>query len=626
MMKTMRFPGTLLLLLLLGLSCLCRLGAQGAEYVRTHYEKNEYMIPMRDGVHLFTEVYVPRDRSRAYPILVKRTPYGIGTYGPEWYKSTLGPSAAFAAERYIFVYQDIRGKFRSEGMFEHHRPYLKQRAEGQIDETSDAYDTVEWLLGNVSGHNGRVGFWGISYPGWLAVMALIEPHPAVQAVSPQGSPGDQWIGDDYYHNGAFRLMYAFDWTWQCAQTREGPTETEPGAYDYGTSDGYRFFLELGSIANVNERCFHDRIPMWNELIEHWRYDEYWQAKNLFKDLDNITIPVLNVIGWFDAEDLYGPLGIYAAIERTSPSNRSTAVLGPWAHGGWTYSSGKSLGNIRFGSATGHYFRQMVELPFFNYYLKDEGRMDLPEVLAFETGVNRWRRYDSWPPRESEARRLYLQANGRLSFASPPESILQSFDSYISDPADPVPYTAEQRTRQGHLWMVEDQRFVSGRSDVLVYESEVLQQPLRIAGPIVADLYVSSSGSDADWVVKLIDEIPQEQMQIECGQSGGFQMLLAAEVIRSKFRNSRTRPQPLAPDRVTRIRFNLPDKHHTFKSGHRIMVQIQSSWFPLIDRNPQVFLSIPEAGEADFRSATHRVYHSARYPSALVVPVLAFAPQ
>ena len=269
-MKTMRFPGTLLLLLLLGLSCLCRLEAQGAEYVREHYRKSEYMIPMRDGIHLFAEVYAPRDRSRTYPILLKRTPYGLGTYGPDRYKSTLGPSPAFAAERYIFVYQDIRGKFCSEGMFEHHRPYIKEKREGQIDEASDACDTIDWLLGNIPGHNGRVGLWGISYPGWLAVMALIEPHPAVCAVSPQGSPGDQWIGDDYYHNGAFRLMYAFDWTWQCAQIRAGPSEAEPGPYEYGTSDGYGFFLELGPIANVNERCFHGRIPMWNQLIQHWR--------------------------------------------------------------------------------------------------------------------------------------------------------------------------------------------------------------------------------------------------------------------------------------------------------------------------------------------------------------------
>lgn len=615
--RAFRCPFRRILLLMLLLSAFRPLYAQGTGYVEKHYSKSEHMIRMRDGVRLFTEVYVPRDDSRQYPILLKRTPYGLGTYGASRYKATLGPSEAFGREGYIFAYQDIRGKFRSEGSFEHHRPYTPDKAgPGDIDEASDAWDTIEWLLNNLCGHNGRVGMWGISYPGWLAVMAAIEPHAALKAVSPQGSPGDQWIGDDYYHNGAFRLMYAFDWTWQCAQVREQPTEREVGPFDYGTDDGYRFFLDLGPISNVNERYFHGRIPMWNELIEHWSYDGYWQAKNVLKDLNGIRIPVLNVVGWFDAEDFYGPLGIYAAIERTTPSNRNYLVAGPWDHGGWAYSSGERLGSIRFGSDTADTYRRQVELPFFNFFLKNEGNPDLPEAFVFETGANAWRSYDSWPPREAQTRRLYLQPEGGLSFRRPSAGqSRESFDSFLSDPADPVPYTTEKRTTQGHLWMVEDQRFAAARPDVLVYHSEALDREVRIAGPVIADLYVSTTGSDADWVVKLIDVCPD-----------GFQMLLAADVLRGKFRDSPSRPRPIVPGRVTRIRFSLLDKHHTFLEGHRIMVQIHSSWFPLIDRNPQTFLPIPEAVAEDFHSATHRVYHNPLHPSSLIVPLLEHGPQ
>jgi putative CocE/NonD family hydrolase len=581
---------------------------------------------MRDGVRLFTEVYVPKDDSKDYPILLKRTPYGLGTYGPDRYKPTLGPSAGFAREGYIFVYQDIRGKFRSDGIFEHHRRYIRNKASPRdTDEASDAYDTIEWLLEHIPGHNGRVGQWGISYAGWLAVMGMIEPHPALRASSPQASPADQYIGDDYYHNGAFRLMYAFDWTWQCAQVREGPTEREIGEYEYGTPDGYRFFLDLGPLSNVNDRCFYGRIPMWNELIQHWTYDEYWQDKNVLKNLKNVLHPVLNVVGWFDAEDYYGPLGIYDTIEDNNPSNQSTLVIGPWSHGGWVYRPGDSLGNIRFGSDTAVYYREKIELPFFNRYLKDKGDLELPEALVFETGANQWRSYDSWPPRDARVRNLYLHPEQTLSFDPPSGSSPESFDSFVSDPGKPVPYTAQMRTLQGHLWIVEDQRFVYSRPDVLVYESEILEEELRIAGPIVAQLYVSTTGTDADWVVKLIDVYPDDAPDAHANPDdvpmGGFQMLLAGDVIRGKFRNSYTRPQPLVPGRVTRIEFSLLDKHHTFKAGHRIMVQIQSSWFPLIDRNPQIFLSIPEAKEEDFQIADHRIYHSPRYPSSIKIPVL-----
>lgn len=614
--------------MLLWLTCLQGIQpvkAQGSDFVRQHYSKVEYLIPMRDGVRLFTEVYVPKDGSQTYPILLKRTPYGLGSYGPNLYKSCLGPSSGFTREGYIFVYQDIRGKFRSEGFFEHHRVYRAGKLQsGDIDEASDAYDTIQWLLQNIPGHNGRVGQWGISYAGWLTAMSMIEPHPALAAVSPQASPADQFIGDDYYHNGAFRLMYAFDWTWQCAQLRDGPGEEEIGAFPYGTSDGYRFFLELGPIANVNRRCFQGRIPMWNELIRHWTYDEYWQSKNVLKDLRDIRLAVLNVVGWFDAEDFYGPTGIYSTIERNDPVNLSTLVVGPWSHGGWVDGRGDRLGAIRFGSATSEFFREQVELPFFNYHLKDRGELTLPEALVFETGGNRWRSYDSWPPRGARERGLYLHEAGRLGLV-PPGEAEDSFDSFISDPADPVPYTAELRTLQGHLWMVEDQRFAAGRPDVLVYQTAPLQQELTIAGPITACLYVATTGTDADWVVKLIDVFPDEALPgaRDPADDGlaGYQMLLAADVFRSKCRGNYSRPQPLVPGQVTKIEFSLLDRHHTFREGHRIMVQVQSSWFPLIDRNPQTYLAIPEATEADFRKAIHRVYRSARYPSQVLVLLL-----
>jgi len=608
------FLCTAVLLLLLTAGSL---SAQGDDFVKRHYSKAEYMIPMRDGVRLFTEVYTPRDTSRSYPILLKRTPYGLSTYGVDKYKSYLGPSDVFTKEGFIFVYQDIRGKFRSEGRFEHHRRYIVEKQGNQdTDEASDTYDTIEWLLKNLAGHNGRVGQWGISYSGWLTVMGMIEPHPALKASSPQASAADQYIGDDYYHNGAFRLMYAFDWTWQCAQVREEPTEKEPGPYPYGTNDGYRFFLDLGPIANVNKKCFHGAIPMWNELIEHWTYDEYWQSKNVLQDIGEIRHPVLNVVGWFDAEDYYGPLSIYATIERKNPSNSNVLVIGPWSHGGWVYRAGDKLGSVRFGSQTAVFFREKVELPFFTYHLKGKGTLDLPEALVFETGRNCWRSYDRWPPPEAKNRRLYFHRQGQLRFEAP-EAESQPFDCFVSDPDDPVPYTSELRTLQGHLWMIEDQRFAASRSDVLVYRSEVLEQDVRVAGPIVADLYVSTTGSDADWVVKLIDVYPENSEPT----MRGYQMLVAADVFRGKFRRSFSDPQPLVPGEVTQIRFSLLDKHHTFLRGHRIMVQIQSSWFPLVDRNPQSCLSIPEATAGDFQRATHRLYRSPRYPSHIELPLL-----
>ncbi|TET86240.1 MAG: CocE/NonD family hydrolase, partial [Desulfobacteraceae bacterium] len=493
------------------------------------------------------------------------------------------------------------------------------------DESSDTYDTIEWLLKNIPGHNGRVGQWGISYPGWQTVMGMIDAHPAMKASSPQASPSDMWIGDDFHHNGAFRLMYTFGWLSWNAQTRSGPSGDRTMRFDYGTPDGYKFFLELGPVSNVDKKYFHNRVPTWNEYMEHGDYDEYWKVQNVLQHLNNIKHPILNVAGWFDAEDFYGPMSIYYTIEKKNPENKSILVVGPWLHGGWARMDGDALGNIRFDSKTGEYFRKKVEFPFFNYYLKDKGKMNLPEALVFETGSNQWKSYEKWPPDEAKEKNLYLHSNGKLSFTPPSEASDKTHDSYISDPNKPVPFSAEIRTSQGHLWMVEDQRFAARRPDVLVYQSDILTEDVTIAGPIIASLFVSTTGTDADWIVKLIDVYPgnaPDNKPNPCNvRMGDFQMLVGADVFRGKYRNSFEKPEPFVPDKVTKIEYDLRDKYHCFCKGHRIMVQIQSTWFPVIGRNPQRFMDIYHAEENDFQKATHKIYRSAKYSSHLKLKVL-----
>lgn len=594
--------------------------------IRANYTKSESMVPMRDGVRLFTIVYAPKDSSRKYPFLLHRTPYGSGPYGPDQYRRSLGPSVDFAKEGFIFVYQDVRGQFKSEGDFVVMRPIKPdKRNQADTDESSDVYDTIEWLLKNIPNHNGRLGQWGISYPGSQTVWGMVGAHPALKASSPQAPAIDMFIGDDFHHNGAFRLMYTFGWLLGSARVRKGPVDSRAPLFDSGTPDGYRFFLKLGSVANINEKYLQNEVPTWNEYMEHPNYDEYWDKQNPVKYLKNIRHAVLNVAGWFDAEDFYGPLETYRNIEKYNSSNKSTIVIGPWLHGGWASMPGDSLGDIRFGSKTGEYYRQNVELPFFKYHLKDQGDLKLPEALVFETGSNEWRSYDRWPPAKTEAKNLYLQADGKLSFVPPAGTAGQGFDSFISDPAKPVPFSAETRLSQGHLWMVEDQRFAATRPDVLVYESVPLSEEVTIAGPIIATLFVSSTGTDADWIVKLIDaypgNAPDNTPNPKGVRMGDFQMLLAGEVFRSRYRNSFSNPEPLVPDQPTKIEFNLRDRCHRFLKGHRIMIQIQSSWFPVIDRNPQKFINIYRAKDTDFEKATHKVYRSGQLPSHLEVEIL-----
>lgn len=606
-----------------------------AEHLRSAYAKFEHMVPMRDGVRLFTAVYVPDDRSRTYPILMVRTPYSAGPYGADRYPERLGPDAAFEREGFIFVVQDVRGRWMSEGDYENMRPHRSTSPERKVDESTDTRDTIDWLLENVEGHNGRVGMWGISYPGFYTAAGAIDGHPALVAVSPQAPIAD-WFWDDMHRHGAFVLPLAFRFFSTFGVVREGPTDEAPDPFEFGTDDGYAFFLELGPLKNANARHFKGEIPFWNALTEHPNYDRFWQDRNLLPHLNGIGAAVLTVGGWYDTEDLYGPLRVYAEIERRNPKASNALVMGPWWHGAWNRSDGRKLGDVDFGFPTSVGFREDVQLPWFLHHLKGGPAPDLPEALVFETGANRWRRFDAWPPAGLETRDLYLREGGALSFEPPPpgartesapEAAPEAFDAWVSDPAKPVPYTQEITTRWARDYVVEDQRFASRRPDVVVWRSEPLARDLTLAGPIVADLRVSTSGTAADWIVKVVDEYPGEppgdasEAEKEAWP-GHRQQLVRAEAFRGRFRESYSEPQPFEPDVPAQVRFELLDVLHTFRRGHRIQVQIQSTWFPFIDRNPQTWVpNIFEADEADFRARTHRVHRSAELPSKLTIGVL-----
>ena len=593
-----------------------------------NYEKSEYRVPMRDGVELYTLVYEPRDRSREYPILLFRTPYSIGPYEPGEYRNPLGPSREFDRSGYIFAFQDVRGQFRSEGEFEVIRaPAPEPRGPADTDEITDNWDTIEWLLANVENHNGRVGQWGISYPGWQTVMGMVDAHPALVAASPQASPSDMFIGDDWHHNGAFRIMYAFSWLSGNARRRDGPTDTRGARFDYGTTSGYDFFLNAGSAATVDELYFHGDVPAWRDFIEHPNYDEFWQRQNALRYLDDVRPATLSVAGWFDTEDFYGPMSIYRTVEARNPGLENTLVVGPWLHGGWRRMDGDFLGCIAFDTKTSLHFQREFQFPFFEHHLKDGGTWDATEAHVFLTGTNEWRAYDSWPPAGVTPVSLYPGPDGTLGFEPPPagdgSDPASDSDSYVSDPSQPVPFSAEERTTLGHLWKVEDQRFASGRSDVLVYQSEPLEADLTIAGPIGAEIFVSTTGTDSDWIVKLIDVYPDDAPPSgNCDvPMGGYQMHLAGEIMRGRFRNDLENPEPMVPGEVTRIEIDLRDRFHTFKAGHRLMVHVQSSWFPAYDRNPQTFVDTYRAAPGDYEAATQTVYRSADHPSRVILGVL-----
>jgi uncharacterized protein len=604
--------------------------------VKDRYVKSEHMITMRDGVKLYTAVYSPRDTSQKYPMLMTRTPYSAGPYGADAYRPSLGPSAAFMREGYIFVYQDVRGTFMSQGEFEDVRPHIaNKKSPKDIDESSDTYDTIDWLVKNIPNNNGRAGVWGISYPGFYAATALMDAHPALKAASPQAPIADWFVGDDDHHNGAFFIFDSFGFNMFFGMPRPEPTPNQFKNFELGTPDAYKFFLELGPVANAQRNYFKGKNKYWNDVTEHGTYDEFWQSRNVLPHLKKITPAVMVVGGWFDAEDLYGPLNIYKTIEKNNPGAKNILVMGPWSHGQWSRGDGESLGGVHFGLKTSAWYRDNVEFPFFNFYLKDKGQMTLPEATIFAAGANEWKSFDQWPPKDLQSRSIYFRKNGKLSFDGPqpnPEDPAGAFDEYLSDPANPVPYTNTITDSRGTGYMIEDQRFASRRSDVLSYETDALGNDLTLAGPITADLFVSTTGTDADFIVKLIDVYSDKGAEKESGaqnnlqrganvKTGGFQMLVRAEVMRGKFRNSLSKPEPFTPGKPEEVRIAMNDVHYTFKAGHKIMVQVQSSWFPLIDRNPQKFVDIYHATEADFQKATHRVYHSARLSSRLKVGVL-----
>jgi putative CocE/NonD family hydrolase len=602
-----------------------------SDYIRTHYTKYELKIPMRDGAKLFTSVYVPNDAKsdRSYPILLLRTPYSVGPYGIDLYKGTLGPSVEFEKSGYIFAFQDVRGRYMSEGEFVNMRPQIESKQGTQFDESSDTFDTIEWLIANIKHNNGRVGQWGISYPGFYASAGAIDSHPALKAVSPQAPIAD-WFFDDFHRNGAFVLPMGFNFFSSFGASRPGPTPIGAERFNHGTKDGYQFFLQLGPLQNVNKKYFNGRIAFWNEIAAHPNYDEFWQSRNLLPHLKNISASVLTVGGWYDTEDLYGPLQTYAAIEKMNPKAQNRIVMGPWSHGGWNSGDGAKLGSASFGFPTAKWFRDQVQFPFFEYHLKDQGTLGLAEATVFETGSNRWREFDAWPPTEGKPRKIHFATGGLLSEQSPATNpAAEAFDEFVSDPSKPVPYTMEITSAWAKDYMTEDQRFAAWRPDVLVYRGETLREDLTIAGSITADLWVSTSAGDADWIVKVIDEFPGEPLTglkpndpASEAYPSGRQQLLRAGVMRGRFREDLSTPKPFVPNQPTRVQIKLDDILHTFPVGHRLMIQIQSTWFPFIDRNPQKFVeNIFDAKEADFIKANHRLYRSPDHPSRIEFSVL-----
>jgi putative CocE/NonD family hydrolase len=595
-------------------------------YVRDNYVKTEKYIPMRDGIKLFTAIYTPKDQSKKYPIIINRTPYTVSPYGKDEYKTSLGPSMLFAREGYIFVYQDVRGRWMSEGKFQDIRPYNPdKKTKKEIDESSDTYDTINWLVKNIPQNNGKAGIYGISYPGFYSTASLPGAHPALKAVSPQAPVTDWFAGDDFHHNGAFFMMDAFSFYSGFGVPRPKPITPDKGpkGFQFPVNDNYKFFLELGPLKNVKAKYFADSIEFWNDLMAHGTYDKFWKDRNIRPHLKNIKPATMVVGGFFDAEDAFGALATYKALEKQNPQNHNMLVMGPWFHGGWARGTGEKFGDINFGQPTSTWYRQNVEFPFFQNLLNGKADANLPEAMIFETGSNKWQSYETWPPKNAVSKTLYFGSNGKLSFAAPGEA--DGFDEYISDPSKPVPYANGIHLGRTREYMIDDQRFASRRPDVMVYQTDILTDDLTLAGSLLADLKVSTSGTDGDYIVKLIDVYPDDYPNTEPNpeqiQMGGYQMLLRAEVMRGKFRNSLEKPEPFVPNQITQVKYTLPDVSHTFKKGHRVMVQVQNSWFPLIDRNPQKFVDIYHADEKDFQKAIQRIYHDRKNASSVQIMVL-----
>ncbi len=620
-----------------------------AKYIQENYTKREVMIPMRDGVKLFTSIYEPKATSEKYPILMSRTPYTVAPYGADKFKTSLGPNELFAKEGYIFVYQDVRGRWKSEGEFQDVRPDVDNTDKTKIDESTDTYDTIDWLIKNTA-NNGRVGTYGISYPGFYTSAGSIDSHPALKACSPQAPVSDWFHGDDMHHNGAVFLAQNYHFFDFFGQPRPQPTsERYFKSLEFGTPDDYKYFLKLGGLkesADNYEKNLGVRIKFWDEMMQHPNYDQFWKDRNILPKLKNIGCATMTVGGWYDNEDLYGALQTYQHIEKQNPKIPfNVLVVGPWFHGGWERAEGDWLGTAYFGQKTSLWYRENIELPFFNHFLKDKGDISkIKEVNLFDTGANEWKSFDTYNPTNGTDTALYLTANGGLTFSPDALKAASGFNEYVSDPMKPVPYTQKITSNYPRDFMTEDQRFAAERPDVLVYQTEPLTEDMMVAGDIKPYLFISSSGTDSDFVVKLVDVFPDDYNYPETGnklpngqpervkppetsafsvfQPGGYEMLLRGEPFPARFRNSFEKPEALKPNEPTKIQYTMPGIAHTFKKGHRIMVQIQSTWFPLVARNPQKFMeNYKLATNADFQKATERVYYGGKTGSMIVLPIM-----
>jgi uncharacterized protein len=588
----------------------------GARQVDSLFDRREVMIPGRDGTKLFTVILTPKGGGKPLPILLMRTPYGARKGA-----SGAGGAAtdALRADGYHFVFQDIRGRYQSDGTFVMNRPPCPQRGPGCVDESTDTWDAIEWLVKNVPRNNGRVGALGISYPGWLTDMAAIEPHPALKAISPQAPMGDTWMGDDFFHQGAFRLSYTLEYSWSMEASRDESVDPAPGRYD--TYDWYRSFPTLGALAKA---VGADAWPTWRRVVAHPSYDEEWQARSVPVRLRTPTVPILTVGGWWDQEDLYGPLATYATFEQSDTEGRNHLAMGPWSHGQWASDSGEALGQLHFGTATGDYFRAQIQAKWFRKWLHGDADARFPEATLFDAGLDEWQTFDSWPPKDATSRPLFFRDGGQLSFDAPDNTT--GSDQYLSDPAHPVPYrsrpvewTYDPRGSRWAAWMTEDQRLVEGRPDVLVWQTPPLTGDVRLAGSITAKLFASTTGSDADWVVKLIDVYPDSVA--DRPRMGGYQLMVAGDIMRGRYHRGWSRPEALQPDVVTPFTVDLHQQSYTFRKGHRIMVQVQSTWFPLYDRNPQTFVpNIFEAPPSAYRAQTHTIYRTKDHPSHVEIQV------
>ena len=588
---------------------------QDSSWIRNNYTKKELMVPMRDGVKLFTSVYIPKDNSEPHPILMNRTPYSCSPYGENEFRAFWDNHwKQYMRRNYIIVIQDVRGRWMSEGDFVDVRPYIENKKSNETDEATDTYDAIDWLIKNIPNNNGKVGTLGISYPGFYATMAALSGHPALVAASPQAPVTDWYMGDDFHHNGAFFMMDGFSFYSSFGKPRPKPTTKGSPGFQFPTRDSYKFYLEAGTTKNL-AKLMGDSIYFWHELYKH-------------PDLDQNTATLV-VGGLFDAEDCYGAWRTYEAIEKKSKNN-NRIIMGPWSHGQWSRGEGSALGNIRFDSNTSWYYQNEIEVPFFIHHLEGKANIDhLAEATIFFTGENKWRNFQEWPLKNVKMTPLYLHSKEKLWTAPAAKN---NFSEYISDPAKPVPYTEDVHFRRTNAYMTDDQRFASRRPDVLTFQTQILTDDVTLGGTVIADLFTSITGTDADYIVKIIDVLPSNfqypKERYDSGRNGSdfypmgdYQMLVRGEVMRGKYRNSFEKPQPFVPNKVENVRFELPDVAHVFKKGHRIMVQIQSTWFPLVDRNPQKFVNIYEAEESDYQKATIKIWHDNTFSSSIILPVI-----